>query len=166
MSSRKKRCFIIQQMGNARSVERKHANHVMNNVIKPAAQQKGYVAKRVDKINPAGMISEAIVEAICLSELVIVDLAGLNANVMYELGVRQAWNLPLVLIAPDVSNLPFDINGINTLPYGPLTTKANIKAIVAQLKARIVSVEKKKDGGAPRVFLDMFKKGLIRIMRR
>ena len=156
MTLAKKRCFVVQQMGGDGSPERKHADHVLNKVIKPATGEKGYVAKRVDQMNPAGVITEAIIEALGSSPLAIVDLAGLNANVMYELGVRQAWNLPLVLIAPDVKTLPFDILGINTLAYGDLASKASIDSAVNHLKARITSVE--RDGGIPRIFADMFKK--------
>ena len=46
---------------------------------------------RSDKIAKPGRISEHIASCIETSELCIIDLTGLNANVMYEYGLRKGW---------------------------------------------------------------------------
>lgn len=154
--NRRKQCFVIQQMGGRGSKERRHADAVLAEIIRPAASENGYVARRIDELGTGGMISEGIVEALYSAELVVADLAGLNPNVMYELGVRQAWNLPLVQIAPQVNNLPFDIRDINTLPYGDPTRSGDCRSARSQLKRRIAAVTRK--AGVSRVFADMFRK--------
>lgn len=148
-------------MRQPRSDERRHANAVLNNIIRPVAKEKGYSARRIDELSPSGRISEEIVEALYSADLVIADLAGPdpnvpNPNVMYELGVRQAWNLPVIQIAPDVTALPFDIQDINTVAYGNPTAKGDVRHAKAELKRRLRAVEHKAE--TPRIFADMFKK--------
>lgn len=62
----------------------------------------------------------------------LVDLTDLNPNVMYEMGIRQAWNLPLIPIvaAEQLDQLPFDIQVLNTVPYSLKTKKTKQQAIV------------------------------------
>ena len=84
-----------------------------------------YRVIRMDKKNPSGNITEAIIDDLRVADLVIVDLTNLNPNVMYELGIRQAWNLPLVPIALKGQNMPFDVKVLNIVFYElPITTKA------------------------------------------
>ena len=42
-------------------------------------------------------------------ELVIADLSILNPNVFYELAIRQATNLPVLLLAHKETKIPFDV---------------------------------------------------------
>ena len=46
-------------------------------------------------------------------------MAGRNANVFYELGIRHAVIQPSVLLVlkEELPKLPFDVSGIRTIPY-------------------------------------------------
>ena len=61
-------------------------------------------------------INDEIRAHLALDPMVIVDLGGItaedspNPNVMYELGIRHALNLPLVMMGWEGQRLPFDIS--------------------------------------------------------
>lgn len=119
----KKTCFVVGPIGEAKSEIRILADAVLNDIIRESLnlQSYNYKVERIDSKGGAGDITESIIDMLLTAELVIVDLTGLNRNVMYEMGIRQAWDLPLIPIidAGQLSGLPFDISGINTVPYFP-----------------------------------------------
>lgn len=49
--------------------------------------------------------------------MAICDLSSRNPNVMYELGIRQAYGKKVVLVQDDATDKIFDVAGINTVFY-------------------------------------------------
>ena len=43
------------------------------------------------------------------ADLVVADLTGLNANVMYEVGVAHALRKPTLVVTQEIDELPFDL---------------------------------------------------------
>jgi hypothetical protein len=69
-------------------------------------------------------INDEIRRHLAMDEMVVVDLGGINAsdppnsNVMYELGIRHAFGLPLVMLAWEGQALPFDISNQRAIMSG------------------------------------------------
>src|SRR5207247_2503364 len=82
----------------------------------------------------------AIVERLRNSHLCIAILTGLNPNVMYEVGVRHAWDLPLIPLAEKGTPLPFDLQDYSTIFYS-LHSKAAIKDAVRKLAQRVKRIQ-------------------------
>lgn len=112
-----KQCFVITPIGKEASAERRRADGLYHAVLKPVLESHDYVVYAAHQVAVIGSITDKIISDILYSELVVADLSGLNPNVMYELAVRHATGLPVVVIADESTALPFDIKQERTLFY-------------------------------------------------
>jgi hypothetical protein len=79
-------------------------------IILPALLDAGYKAMRADTDALLEVIDHTMLRELNGSEVVVADLAMLNANVMWELGLRHAWRRSgTVLVAPMWVKNPFDV---------------------------------------------------------
>ena len=68
-------------------------------------------------MNDSGLMTNAIIQKVYNSDLVIANLTGNNPNVMYEVALRHACAKPIIHIAESLQDLPFDINDQRTIEY-------------------------------------------------
>lgn len=94
-----------------------HFDRVFKHLIDPACVKAGFTAIRADTVNRTNYIILDILKRIISSDLVLCDLSGRNPNVLYELGIRQAFNKPVVLIKDQQTDRIFDIQGLRTYDY-------------------------------------------------
>ncbi|MCW9706383.1 hypothetical protein [Fodinibius salsisoli] len=97
--------------------EEGHFNRVYEHLIEPACLQAGFRVLRADNINSTHHIVLEILDQIVNAEMVLCDLSSTNPNVLYELGIRQAFNKPVTIIKDDVTPRIFDIQGIRDIEY-------------------------------------------------
>lgn len=70
-----------------------------------------------DEENQQNILKD-IVQPIYEADVIIADLTGLNANVMYELGVAHSFNKKTIVITKDdLSGLPFDLKQYRAKDY-------------------------------------------------
>lgn len=111
-----KKCFIISPIGNESSEERRKLTE-LTAIIKPLLEKIGFALVLPHTLATPGAITKQIINNILQDELVIANLTGLNANVMYEVAIRHASGKPIVYIAEKETVLPFDIATERTLFY-------------------------------------------------
>lgn len=86
--------------------------------IEKGAGEAGFESVRVDQLMTPTEITDDIRNLICESQVVVVDLSGMNSNVMYELGFAHGKDKQVILITSDpLENLPFDIRSYRVLKY-------------------------------------------------
>lgn len=112
-----KKCFYITPIGEKKSIQFEKLEGLEQNVLKPVLEQQGYELEIAHTIDSPGSISDQIFERIVKYELVIVNLTGLNPNVMYELAVRHSFGMPCIIICEVSTNLPFDLLAERTIFY-------------------------------------------------
>jgi len=102
---------------------------VYNKLIKPAVTELGLECTRCDEIIDTGSIHFKMFHGIFESDVAIVDITSLNANVFYELGIRHALNKHVTLIISKAgTNPPFNIRDLFTMPYDIKTNSEIEKA--------------------------------------
>jgi hypothetical protein len=116
-------CFVIGPIGNrlapAGSDERliyEDAVQVLEEAIVPACKAVGLDPVRADGLARAGEITEQVFRRLRDDDVVIADLSGANANVMYELGLRHTKSKLTVQLG-EYGRLPFDVNVIRTVQF-------------------------------------------------
>lgn len=107
-------CFVVMPSGRESS-EQKWFKGWYEVVIKPAVKEAGYEPVLAAAEEQPGAINDEIRAHLAVDPMVVVDLGGAepeddpNPNVMYELGIRHALGLPLVMMAWKGQRLPFDV---------------------------------------------------------
>jgi len=86
--------------------------------LKPLIEESGEIkAFRSQPLR--GDLLKEIVESLYNSDIVVADLTDRNANVFWELGVRQSYKHGTITIAEEGTRIPFDISTKGTLFYNP-----------------------------------------------
>lgn len=147
---KKEKCFIIMPISDQGDYPAGHFTKVYEQIIKPAVEETGYEAYRVDENNICDPIINKIFSAIQECPMAICDLSNRNPNVLYELGLRQAYDKPVVLIQDDKTQKIFDVSGISTVYYKStrlyedvLEARENIiKAILSTKEGKVNTLAK------------------------
>jgi hypothetical protein len=86
-------------------------------VIKETCDNSGFKCTRGDEERINGDIFPEMLKRIVRAQLVIANINGRNPNVLYELGVAQALDKKVILVAREPKSLPADIKSKRFLIY-------------------------------------------------
>lgn len=107
-------CFVVMPFGRTEEEVRWYEGWYKE-VVRPAVEEAGFEPVLSATEEKPSAINDEIRRHLALDPMVVVDLAGFkpsdqpNPNVMYELGIRHAMNLPVVMMAWKGQKLPFDV---------------------------------------------------------
>lgn len=121
MTDTPKTCFVIIGYGpkmdyaTGRELD---LDKTYDYIIKPAFEELGFLCYRASDISHSGVIDIPMYNSILKSDFVLADLSTLNANVLYELGIRHAVRKnTTIIISEKELTYPFDLNHILIEPY-------------------------------------------------
>jgi hypothetical protein len=133
-----KKCFIIMPISDQEGYENGHFHRVYKHLIKPACERAGFIPIRADEENKTNYIVIDIIRKILEAHIVLCDLSAKNPNVLYELGLRQAFNKKSVLIKDNKTNRIFDIQGLRTIDYDDKLRIDEVETSIANISKTLI----------------------------
>jgi hypothetical protein len=132
-----KECFIIMPISDVDGYPKEHFTHVYENIIYPSCEKAGYQAVRADEVKATNLIHLDILKNLIDAPIAICDLSSRNPNVLFELGIRQAFDKPVVLIQEIGTPKIFDIAPLRYLEYSKDMKYHDVLRIQSELKEAI-----------------------------
>lgn len=142
MENTKDKCFIMMPISDQGDYPEGHFDKVYEQIISPAVREAGYEPYRVDENKICDSIIGKIFEAIHECPMAICDLSNRNPNVLYELGLRQAYDKPVVLIQDEKTERIFDVSGISTVSYKSTRIYEEVIEARKEIKEAILATQK------------------------
>ena len=140
-----KTCFIIMPISDSEPYESGHFKRVYEYIIKPAVLQAGFEPIRADDILNTNYIAIDNIRKIISCEMAICDLSSRNPNVLYELGIRQAFDLPVTFIKDSLTNRVFDIQGFRDIEYDENLRIDNVNESIELISETITNTYNSKN---------------------
>jgi len=112
----KKKCGIIMPIASNTDYPKEHWKEVLN-ILVEAISETDFEARLVSDDVAIGLIHERIVNNIYNDEIVVCDVSSKNPNVMFELGLRLAFDKPTIIIKDEKTGYSFDTGVIEHLNY-------------------------------------------------
>lgn len=114
-------CFVIMGYGEKHDYPRSRVLNLDKTyyaIIKPAVESAGYKCIRSDEIKHSGLIDNPMYSNLLKADLVIADISTLNANALYELGIRHGIRaFSTIIMAQEEEQIPFDVNHVCVFRY-------------------------------------------------
>lgn len=98
-----------------------------------------FVARLVSDADDIGVIQKRIVQGIYSSDVVVCDVSAKNSNVMFELGMRLAFDKPTIIIKDDKTDYSFDTSIIEHIAYPRDLRFSRIIAFKKQLADKVLA---------------------------
>ena len=113
----KPECFVIMPISDPEGYPMGHFKDVYDGIFKVACDNAGYTPIRADDVTHTNLIHLDILKKLLNSEMAICDLSTRNPNVLFELGIRQAFNKPTLLVQEFGTPKIFDISIFRITDY-------------------------------------------------
>jgi hypothetical protein len=110
-------CFVIMPIGDPEGYLEGHFRRIYEDIFKPAVEKSGFVPYRADDNKSSCVIQVDIIKKLIECPMALCDLSSRNPNVLFELGIRQAFDKPVALVQEVGTPRIFDISSIKTVEY-------------------------------------------------
>lgn len=112
-------------------------------ILTAAIENAGFQANLVSDADDVGIIQKRIIQNLYDNPIVVCDVSGKNPNVMFELGIRLAFDKPTIIVKDNVTTYSFDTAPIEHLEYPRDLRFNNIVTFKNELRDKIVGTHKK-----------------------
>lgn len=112
----KLKCGIIMPIASTPDYPKEHWKEVLN-ILVEAISETEFEPRLVSDDVAIGLIHERIVNNIYNDEIIVCDVSSKNPNVMFELGLRLAFDKPTIIIKDEKTGYSFDTGVIEHLNY-------------------------------------------------
>ena len=129
---------------------------VLKNLVTPAGVEAGFQVETARR-EGSDIIQSTIVNELLDADLVIADLTEHNPNVLFELGLRIAFEKPIALIKAEGTAAIFDVDAmLRVASYNPSLWKSSLEIDVPKIAAHVRGAWEAREN--PQTWLSMLKK--------
>ncbi|MBL8511393.1 MAG: hypothetical protein JNM52_07090, partial [Betaproteobacteria bacterium] len=137
-------CGLVMPISAIDGCSPDHWSEVKNIItesIEGIAEPK-FTVRLVSDADEVGVIQKRIVQNIYTSDIVVCDVSGKNPNVMFELGMRLAFDKPTIIVKDDKTDYTFDTGVIEHIGYPRDLRFARIVTFKASLAEKLAATHR------------------------
>lgn len=112
----KQTCGIVMPISAIDGCSESHWADIQD-ILTEAIEDAGFDANLVSNADDVGIIHKRIIQNLYDNPIVVCDVSGKNPNVMFELGLRLAFDKPTIIVKDDKTTYSFDTSAIEHLEY-------------------------------------------------
>lgn len=116
MSGGKPLCGVVLPISAIEDCTETHWTEVLD-ILTQAIEAAGFEANVVSNADEVGVIHKRIIQNLYDNPVVVVDVSAKNPNVMFELGMRLAFDKPTIVVKDDQTLYSFDTSAIEHIEY-------------------------------------------------
>jgi len=109
-------CGIVMPISAIDTCTEEHWRDVRE-ILTEAIQDAGFSPQLVSDADDVGIIQKRIIQNLYENPIVVCDVSAKNPNVMFELGMRLAFDRPTIIVKDDKTSYSFDTSPVEHLPY-------------------------------------------------
>ena len=113
----KARCFVIMPISDPSDYEQGHFLRVYTNLLRPAIEATGFEPIFAGDVARSDVIQADILNNLLNAEMALCDISSRNPNVFFELGIRQAYGKPVVIVNDGKHEPVFDTSILRYTHY-------------------------------------------------
>ncbi len=110
------KCGVVMPISACDACTEQHWSEVKS-IITDAVEAVGFSASLVSDADDVGIIQKRIIQNLYDNPIVVCDVSAKNPNVMFELGMRLAFDKPTIIVKDDKTSYSFDTSPIEHLEY-------------------------------------------------
>lgn len=129
----------------------------VKSIIVDSVSAAGFECQLVSDADDSGVIHQRIIQNLYENEIVVCDVSAKNPNVMFELGMRLAFDKPTIIVKDDQTPYSFDTSVIEHLTYPRDLRYSKILEFSQLLTRKVISTyQKSKSDSDSNSFLKNF----------
>lgn len=109
-------CGIVMPISAIDSCSDEHWRDVKD-ILCEAIAEAGFLPQLVSDADDVGIIQKRIIQNLYENPIIVCDVSAKNPNVMFELGMRLAFDRPTIIVKDDKTSYSFDTSPIEHLTY-------------------------------------------------
>lgn len=141
-SNQKKTCGIIMPISAIDGCTEGHWSDVYD-ILSESIEAAEFDANLVSNADDSGIIHKRIIQNLYENPVVVCDVSGKNPNVMFELGMRLAFDKPTIIVKDDKTSYSFDTSSIEHLEYPRDLRFSKVVEFKEKLSERITATHEK-----------------------
>jgi hypothetical protein len=131
-------CGIVMPISTIDGCTSEHWAEVQKIFIK-SIEDAGFNGRIVSDADDVGVIHKRIIQNLRNNPIVICDVSAKNPNVMFELGMRLAFDMPAIIVKDDKTDYVFDFSFIEHITYPRDLNYSKINEFKNKLSRKIKS---------------------------